>query len=136
MAAITLSNGFFFCGGTVIASEWVVTASHCMYSDSEGTNPLGESTIRVVLGEHDKTSTTENTIPRIVIQVSQIIRHPTYTASTSNNDIALLKLATPVDLSVYTPACLPKNGANFVGQKAWVYGEQLCLFLWLSLLVC
>ena len=123
MAAITYTSGFFFCGGTVITSEWVVTASHCMFRNSDGTNPLAEAEIRVVLGDHDKTSTTENTIPRIVRQVSQIITHPTYAASTSNNDIALLRLSEEVDLNTYTPSCMPATSDNFEGQKAWVYGN-------------
>ena len=41
-----------------------------------------------------------------------------------------------MDLSVFSPACLPSNGASFVGQEGHVYGEKLdilqvliCLFL-------
>ena len=30
-----------------------------------------------------------------------------------------------VDLSVFSPVCLPSNGADFIGQTASVYGEEL-----------
>ena len=95
-----------------------------MYRDSEGTKPVLASQIRVVLGEHDINQSGEETIPRIVVGVSQIIRHPDYSAITSANDIALIKISTRADLSIYTPACLPQNGASFVGMTAWVYGEK------------
>ena len=51
--------------------------------------------------------------------------HPNYNPSTTNNDIALLKLSESVDLSIYTPACLPASSADFVGQSAKVYGRQM-----------
>ena len=38
-------------------------------------------------------------------------------------DIALLKLAESVDLTVYTPACLPKSGADYTGKTGKVCGE-------------
>ena len=60
------------------------------------------------------------------VSVSTIV-HPNYDASTVNNDIALLKLAEAVDLSIYTPACLPASSANYVGQTAKVYGGEIFL---------
>ena len=55
------------------------------------------------------------------------------------NDIALLKLAEEVDLSVHTPTCLPESGRDFTGQTGSVYGEggilsyeeQYCMYLYL-----
>ena len=41
----------------------------------------------------------------------------------AGHDIALLKLAESVDLKTYTPACLPKSGADYTGQNGKVYGE-------------
>jgi hypothetical protein len=42
--------------------------------------------------------------------------------SSYQNDIALLKLAESVDLTTYTPACLPPPGTDYTGQQAWAYG--------------
>ena len=53
------------------------------------------------------------------------IVHPDYDAVNTNNDIALLKLAEAVDLSIHTPACLPASSADYVGQTAKVYGEKM-----------
>ena len=51
-----------------------------------------------------------------------MIVHESWNTSTSDNDIALLKLSSAVDLSTYTPACLPSLGDDFSGQNGTVYG--------------
>ena len=71
------------------------------------------------------------------IRVSKVIVHENFDASV--NDIALLKLGKKnisddpihdqfsedrVDLSVFSPACLPNNSASFVDQEGHVYGGQ------------
>ena len=47
------------------------------------------------------------------------------------NDIALLELAEEVDLTLYTPACLPRSGEHFLGKIALATGmyltKQTCL---------
>ena len=63
------------------------------------------------------------------VSVSVIVKHPDYDSSNTNNDIALLKLAEEVDLSIYTPACLPASSADYVGQTAKVYGGKIS-FIW------
>ena len=71
------------------------------------------------------------------IRVSKVLIHENFTDSV--NDIALLRLGKNslssdllhcqftedrVDLSVYSPACLPDVGESFVDQEGHVYGEQ------------
>ncbi|KAM6900553.1 chymotrypsin-like elastase family member 1 [Xenentodon cancila] len=75
------------CGGTVIDSFYIMTAAHCILS-KDG------SKYRVVVGDYDlyKYEGTEQTL-----MVENIIVHPGWTEDFGKgNDIALLKLATPV----------------------------------------
>ena len=53
------------------------------------------------------------------------IVHESYKSpKASSNDIALLKLAEDIDLTTYTPACLPTSGADYTGQNGRVYGGR------------
>jgi hypothetical protein len=68
-------------------------------------------------------------LSRKVLTISEYIIHPRYKALTAHcggysNDIALLKLTESVDLTTYTPACLPAQGTDYTGQKSWVYGQH------------
>ena len=110
-------EGNHACGGTLVASRWVVTASHCVEYYETG------DVLKVVLGEHDLAKENENELPRRVLDVEKWILHPLYNTTTIDNDIALIKLVDEVDLNVYTPACLPNAGENFEGKTAWVYGR-------------
>ena len=65
------------------------------------------------------------------INVKESVIHPSwnYGRNTQDwrNDIAILKLAEEVDLSKYTPACLPRPGENFVGKTALAMGMLFIL---------
>jgi len=104
------------CSATLISSNWAVTAAHCIFSSIFGVPTA------LVLGEHDLTSSNDaDDTNRKVVAVTPIV-HASYDSATANNDIALLKLEEAVDLSIYTPACLPASSADYVGQTAKVYG--------------
>lgn len=70
---------------------------------------LKRSKIRVILGDHDQTITTESAA--IMRAVTAIVRHRSFDPDSYNNDIALLKLRKPVNFSrIIKPVCLPPSG--------------------------
>ena len=75
-----------FCGATVIASDWVVTAAHCVLNVRGAI--VAPYSIMVLTGSDDL----ENPIYQ-PISVQQIIIHPDYQGVEQGSDIALLQLA-------------------------------------------
>ncbi|XP_044268679.1 chymotrypsin-1-like [Tribolium madens] len=71
------------CGGSLIANNWVVTAAHCVHN-------ARPSSLSVVAG------TNQLNTEGVRASLSEIIVHPDYNRSVVINDIALLKLANPI----------------------------------------
>ncbi|KAK1942587.1 Transmembrane protease serine 9 [Phytophthora citrophthora] len=99
---INKEGGSFLCGGTLITSQFVVTAAHCVDTFDTG------MTISATLGSVVKT-------------VSSYTIHPYYNAATHDNDVAVLKLQTTVDIDVVRLA-KADGSDNKVGVTAVAYG--------------
>ena len=94
----------------MVGTQYVITAAHC----TAGSTPAD---LMIQIGDTSLDSEYEAT--SMTVAVSKIIDHPSYDATTLNNDISVLKLATPVPLDTMPnikPACLPSAGATFPGS--------------------
>uniref|UniRef100_A0A671KIY3 chymotrypsin n=1 Tax=Sinocyclocheilus anshuiensis TaxID=1608454 RepID=A0A671KIY3_9TELE len=88
---VSLQNSTWFCGDSLINET-----SHC-----------------VILGEHDRSSNAE---PIQTMTIGKVFKHPNYNSFTINNNILLIKLASPAQLNTHVfPVCLAETSDNFPG---------------------
>jgi secreted trypsin-like serine protease len=88
-----------FCSGTLISTTVVLTAGHCVAS---GSGVLSPSRVAVYVGDNPRADLSSHDYT-----VSEVYRHPSYNAATTDYDLALLRLSTPVTEAVTPVPNLP-----------------------------
>merc|ERR1711990_808116 len=109
------------CGATLVAANWAITAAHCITESGSTT----KDSLSLVLGEFDLSSSSDSNDGKrknVKLALDPIVHESYRSPKPDSNDIALLKLAEDVDLTTYTPACLPASGTDYTGQNGRVYG--------------
>ena len=121
-------KGHHSCGGSLLNSDTVLTAAHCLL-ETNPQNPDGKlikiqiDKLTVILGTIYNVSS-EKEENRQTSQVKNEISHPAYDEKTFDNDFAILKLSTPVKFTKYVnPICLPESSnLNLDSVEAMVSG--------------
>ncbi|XP_017056595.1 trypsin [Drosophila ficusphila] len=117
--SIQTTKGSHFCGGSLISSDTVLTAAHCMQS-------YAASELQVRLGSTSRSSGGE------VVTVRAFKYHEGYNSKLMVNDVAIMKLSTPVRQTSKIRAIELADSEAVSGTNAVVSGWGTTCFLFCS----
>lgn len=107
VVSLSIANTYI-CGGSIISSSWILTAAHCVHD-------FIRSPIIVYAGSTTRWSGTQ------IRQVEEIIVHFDYEPTTYTNDIALLRLASPLNMDdpSVSQICVPSVDSTLLATDEW-----------------
>ncbi|KAH9422418.1 mite allergen Der p 3 [Dermatophagoides pteronyssinus] len=109
---ISLQSSSHFCGGTILDEYWILTAAHCVAGQTASKLSIRYNSLKHSLGGEK-------------ISVAKIYAHEKYDSFKIDNDIALIKLKTPMKLDQKNAKAvgLPAKGSDVkVGDQVRVSG--------------